>query len=270
MVEKNHFKYVDKIEDSDFVVLPYKWRGLDEITKNIIGDCLKYDKQILIFYNDDNDGTIPIESNLGLIFRTSFNKSMKKDNEFALTPFFSDDFTNNIILPKDIKLNVGFCGFDHFHRKMALNIIKSENEIETNFIIRKGFWGYGVDTQIAVLEFNNNLINNLFGFTSRGAGNFSYRFYQILSMGRIPILLDTDSVLPFEDIIDYDKHSLIVNLNDINSLGKKIIEFFNQKNSDELYGIQKNNRKLYEDFLSPNGFLNNIKKILIKNGKCLV
>lgn len=269
-VDKNHFIYVNKIEDCDFVVLPFKWRGLDEITRIILNDCISNGKKVLIFYNDDNDGNIPINENLGLIFRTSFYKSNKKVNEFALPPFFSDDFSNNYIPIKDIKLSVGFCGFNHFQRQEALNYMRSKNEIETDFIIRKGFWGGGLDKETAILEFNKNLEKNLFGFTSRGAGNFSYRFYQILSMGRIPIFLNTDSVLPFEDNIDYTKHSLIVDVSEINILGEKIINYYKEKNLEELYEIQKNNRKLYEDYLSPNGFLKNIKNILIKYGECVV
>lgn len=261
----NDFIYVNNIEECDYVVLPYKWRGIDEITKIIVDDCKINSKKLLVFYNDDNDRPIPIDNNLGYVFRTSFNKFNKNINEYSLPPFFDDDFNNEYILPENITLNIGFCGFDHYHRKNALDIIDNNKNINTDFIIRKSFWAKEIDEKIAITEFNNNIKNNLFGFTSRGAGNFSYRFYQILSMGRIPVLLNTDSVLPFYDKINYQKHSVIIDIDNINNISDYIINFYNNKTKEELYQLQIDNRELYVKYLSPNGFLNNIKNILNEN-----
>jgi hypothetical protein len=254
--------YVDKIEECDYVVLPYKWRGLDEITKYIINDCSIHYKKILIFYNDDSTQSIPISYEEGFIFRTSFNESTKNKNEFALPPFFTDDFSNDFILSENINLSVGFCGFDHYYRREALNNIKNNEHIISDFIIRQSFWAREVNEEVAIKEFNENLKNNLFGFASRGAGNFSYRFYQILSMGRIPVLLDTDSVLPFLNEIDYNKHCVIVDIKDIDKISDIILDFYNNKSKSELFDIQINNRNLYLEYLSPNGFIKNIGKTL--------
>ena len=256
------FSYVYKIEDCDYVVLPYKWRGLDDITKTIIEDCKINSKKILIFYNDDSNQEIPIDNNLGYIFRTSFDRSTKNENEFALPPFFIDEFSNDFILPDNIQLNIGFCGFDHYQRKHALNNIKNNQMIKSDFIIRQSFWAKEVSEDVAIKSFNDNIKNNLFGFTSRGAGNFSYRFYQILSMGRIPVLLDTDSVLPFSTKIDYHKHCVIVDIKDIDNISDFILKFYNDKTKDELYQIQINNRNLYLEYFSPDGFIKNIKNDL--------
>lgn len=254
--------YVDKIEDSDYVILPYKWRGFDEITKKIIEDVKKNNKKILVFFNDDSSENIDLNENDGFIFRTSFYRKNKKNNEYALPPFFDDDFKNNYIESENIELSIGFCGVDHYERKNCLNIINKNNMIKSNFIIRNGFWGGGINKERAINDFNKNIEENLFGFSCRGTGNFSYRFYQILSMGRIPVLLNTDCVLPFEGIVNYNNHCLIVDQTEINFIDKNIINFFNNKNKKELFETQKNNRKMYETFLSPYGFINNINKIL--------
>jgi hypothetical protein len=136
------------------------------------------------------------------------------------------------------------------------------NKIKTDFIIRKSFWAREISEEVAILEFDNNIKNNLFGFTSRGAGNFSYRFYQILSMGRIPILLNTDCVLPFINYIDYKQHSLVIDINDLENIQDIIINFFNSKSKKELHEMQINNRRMYLEYLSPNGFIKNISKLL--------
>lgn len=263
----NSFNYVDNIEESDYVVLPYKWRGLDDTTNYIINECIKNNKKILIFYNDDSDEIIPVEENVGYIFRTSFKLSTKKSNEFALVPFFDDCFTNKYIIQENIKLNIGFCGYDHFQRKFCLDKIKKCNDITSDFIIRKSFWAKEIEENKAIIDFNKNIIENLFNFTSRGSGNFSYRFYQILSMGRIPVLLDTDTVLPFTQNIDYNQHCVIVDESEIDNISKLIVNFYNSKTKEELYQIQKNNRDLYLKYFSPNGFIKNIENLLKINGK---
>lgn len=268
-INNNDFIYVNTIEECDFVVLPYKWKGLDDITNIIINDCIKHTKKLLVFYNDDDESNIPIDNDLGIIFRTSFKLSNKKENEYTLVPFFDDEFKSEYILPENIKLNIGFCGFDHYYRKNALELIKLDKNIITDFIIRKSFWAKEIDEKTAIIEFNNNIKNNLFGFTSRGAGNFSYRFYQILSMGRIPVLLDTDTVLPFYNKINYNKHCIIVDIKNIDNISNIVNDFYNNKTKDELYQLQIDNRNLYTEYLSPNGFLNNIKNILNKKNKII-
>jgi len=254
------YTFVNSIEVCDFVVLPFKWRGMDNKTNLILNECKKHGKKILVFYNDDDSTPISVD---GYVFRTSLFGSIKNFNELGLPPFFDDEFKNDYILPEDIKLNVGFCGFDHYERRECLNILKSNSEIDTDFIIRQSFWAKEINEKIAISEFNDNMSRNLFGFTSRGSGNFSYRFYQILSMGRIPVLLDTDCVLPYENIIDYKKHSLIIDSLDIGNIDNILLEYYNNKNKEDLYKTQIDNRKLYEEFLSPNGFINKITNYLM-------
>jgi hypothetical protein len=256
------YYFVDNIVECDFVVLPFKWCGFNPNTNFILNKCKTHDKKILVFYNDDNSSPIILD---GYVFRTSLYKHVNNPNELGLPPFFEDEFKNEYIIPENIKLNIGFCGFDHYERRQALNVLRNNPNIETDFITRKSFWAREIDEQIAITEFNNNITKNLFGFTARGGGNFSYRFYQILSMGRIPILLNTDCVLPFDDLIDYNKHCLIVDVSDINNMDTKVIEYYNNKTKTELYDIQLSNRLLYENFLSPSGFLKTLNFTLKKN-----
>jgi hypothetical protein len=260
---KQPFEYVDDIKMSDYVVLPYKWRGLDVKTQKILEDCATHNKKILIFFNDDSYEEIPITSEQGYIFRTSFFKSSKKDNEFALPAFIDDRFNHEFIKPEDIELTVGFCGFDHYERRKSLELIKYSDKIKCDFIIRKSFWAGEIDKEKAILDFNENLKSNLFNFSSRGAGNFSYRFYEILSMGRIPILLNTDCVLPFEEFFDYSKNCLIINITEINKISEIICQYYQEKTKEDLLTLQLLNRKFYEDTLSPIGFINNLHSLLL-------
>jgi len=262
----NPITIVENIEECDFVVLPFKWRGRDTITDMLIKKANLYNKKILVFFNDDSYDKIDVKPEEGFIFRTSFLMKTKEINEYSLIPFFKDEFDFLFIPTDTIDLTIGFCGFNHYERKKALEVISANDKIKTDFIIRKSFWAKEIPTDIATIEFNNNIKKNLFNFCSRGSGNFSYRFYQVLSMGRIPVLLNTDTVLPFYDSINYQDNCLIIDVSDINKIDKKIISFYNSKDKEYFHEMQKKNRALYSEFLSPIGFINNvIKKLKIKN-----
>lgn len=261
--DNTYVSYASRIEDCDYVVLPFKWCEFDTRTKLILEDCKRHNKKLLAFFNDDSDHKINLNKEDGFLFRTSFHKSSKKDNELALPAFSDDCFSGKYISPEDITLSVGFVGLAHFQRRLCLDIISSNNSILSDFIIRQSFWGKDeVSAATAVSDFNSNVERNLFGFTCRGTGNFSYRFYQILSMGRIPLLLNTDCVLPYDELMDYKKHCVIVDERDILNIDSILEEFFNSKTKTELYEMQLSNRKLYKERLSPLGFVKNIKELL--------
>lgn len=254
------YTIVDKIEECDFIILPYKWNGFTDITKKILTEGRIHNKKLIVVFNDDSYENIDLDIDEAIIFRTSFLKTTQKSNEFSIPAFINDSFKNNILQEK--KLNIGFCGYNHYERKKALEILLLDKDINCDFIIRKSFWAQEIKKEVAIKEFINNVESNIFSFTSRGSGNFSYRFYEILSMGRIPVLLNTDCVLPFDNILDYNQHCLIIDISDIQNISNKLKDFFKEKTISELIDIQENNRKLYLEYLSPEGFLNNSKLIL--------
>ena len=76
-------------------------------------------------------------------------------------------------------------------------------------------------------------------------------------MGRIPIIIDSDLVLPFEGLIDWERCSVFIK--DVNSMVRNIENFYLNNN---LFEIQKNNRKIWENYLSPIGVIKNFHKVL--------
>jgi hypothetical protein len=137
-------------------------------------------------------------SKLTYLFRTSIEKYYTSTREYPLAPTIPDCFEGHY-LPENTPQRISFCGQTGDGRKQWLDILKSE--MDTDFIYRNGFWAPGIPREIARVEFLTNLKNSLFCFCFRGAGNFSYRLYECLMMGRIPVLIDTDCVLPHYDEI---------------------------------------------------------------------
>tara|TARA_Y100000591_G_C21848390_1_gene710054 strand:+ start:570 stop:1499 length:930 start_codon:yes stop_codon:yes gene_type:complete len=256
---KKLFNYVDNTNDCDIIVFPYKFKGINDNNFKIlfnISNTIK--KPLYIFFNDDYDKPIIPYNKYIKIYRTSFNKSTKLLNEFSL-PAFSPDYFENIFLQSP-ELSIGYCGHKIHGRDHYLNLFLN-SDLKTNFILRNGFWAPGINKLQARKEYIENIDNNLFTFCYRGAGNFSYRFYDVMMMGRIPILIKTDSVYPFEDKYDLNTIGIVLDELDIKNKNLdivKIIKLYYEKNKDKLENIQKQNRKIWEKYYSCCGFLENI------------
>jgi hypothetical protein len=108
--------------------------------------------------------------------------------------------------------------------------------------------------------------NALFIFCYRGAGNFSYRFYETLMMGRIPILINTDCVFPFDSKVDIRDIACVIDEHTLKSPNDIIghITTYYTANQHRILDMQKNNRKVWEQYFSPSGFVNNIYEIFKK------
>ena len=88
----------------------------------------------------------------------------------------------------------------------------------------------------------------------RGTGNFSARMYETLALGRIPIFVNTDCILPFNNKIDWDKHVVWVEYNEISEITEKVLLFHNSFNEKTFTKLQKKNRMLWEKYFKFSGF----------------
>lgn len=189
------------------------------------------DKIVYIFLVTDTCDTFNIPQNIRL-YRTSLNKSKQHKNEYVL-PYVWEGITIPVSpLPKTDLPLVGFCGLNSEYRRRTLELFNSNKNIKTNFIIRNQFWGGNPHNKNIVNEFQNNMIETHFNICNRGAGNFSMRFYQTLSCGRIPILLNTDILLPFEEEIDWN--DIIIFGNTEEELINNLLDYWNTKNIVEM------------------------------------
>lgn len=96
-----------------------------------------------------------------------------------------------------------------YWRRAAMHACERSPLVQTDFIIRRSFSGsrttIELDPEQARREFLDNIIGADFVLAPKGDGNYSNRLLETLSLGRIPVLIDTDTVLPFEEEIDYAK-----------------------------------------------------------------
>lgn len=163
----------------------------------------------------------------------------------------------------------------HTDRVLALSNLSKNAGIETNFAIRGNFAFSSqalaadpIDPEKIArqlrLEFCRNIIESDYVVCCSGYENYSIRFYETLSMGRIPILLNTDCVLPYDFAIDWKKYCVWVEKNELNSIADKVIDFHRKLSAQDFIDLQHECRRVWEEWISPEGFFNNFYRHLEK------
>ncbi|MEO8234792.1 MAG: exostosin family protein [Flavobacterium sp.] len=145
-----------------------------------------------------------------------------------------------------------------YERAKLLNRLEQSNKIETNFIYRKNYRGGAItETQreATTLEYYQNIYQSDYVLCVRGAGNFSVRLYETLMLGKIPIFVDTDCLLPFEEIINWKNHVIWIDWKDRKDIATIVSDFHNQLSEDDFVKMQLDNRQLWKETLSVKGML---------------
>ncbi len=114
-------------------------------------------------------------------------------------------------------------------RRRALKILDRSDTVELRAVKRPTFSGSVKTASADMRELRQDLVDLVldsdYGLDVRGDANESTRLYEILSLGRIPVILDTERNLPFRDVVRYEGFSLIVDFRDIKRLPERIADF---------------------------------------------
>jgi hypothetical protein len=155
-------------------------------------------------------------------------------------------------------------------RKQVLTHFENQAGIQTNFILRKRY--QAGETEIksphhpAKLEFVNNILDSDYTVCMRGGGNFSVRFYETLCLGRIPIFIDTDCLLPFQDEIDYPSYFPWIDVQDLPHAAEILRDFHTRLSADDFIDLQRACRALWLGHMTSEGFhrdfVNKVKSII--------
>ena len=251
----------ENIEEADICLYPIKYSNDDKF-KKFFDHARAKNKKVIVFFNDDSAEEIPIEPGQGYIFRTSFYGSSKKANEFAL-PGWSIDygFEAQARTPSP---SVGFCGFPFNNpvRASAISQLRSSDKVDAEFILRNEFfWGWdgtpeSFDTATKVREeYVQNLKSSPYTLCVRGGGNFSYRLYESLNVGGIPVFVDTDCVLPFEDEINWGAHVVWIPPHQVESIDTVLAQVHSTLDNEGFQALQLQNRGLWNSYIRPKSFI---------------
>src|SRR3989344_1726569 len=287
------FNIVSEPSISDFLLIPHNYfqiKNDKQYISNFISLSEKYSKKIIIFAIGDSTEHIDIPNSL--ILRMSQYESRRKINEIIIPAYAADLSYGKPILyrTKQSMPSIGFCGWadikgflpnlsfliknfislngSHrkglYFRKKTINNIKKSLIIKPNLIVRSAYGASESTTEmnpkIAREEYRNNMIESDFILAPKGDGNYSARFYEALSLGRVPILIDTDCPLPLSKEIDYSKFILKISYKDIGKLDKIVADFYKKLSNEEWINMQKAAKNAFDQYLRIDVFFRNLFK----------
>jgi hypothetical protein len=145
-----------------------------------------------------------------------------------------------------------------FFRERALGALARTTTIHNHFTTRatysgnlKTITGNVADNRRQFIE---NLIDSDYALAVRGDANSSVRFYEALSLGRIPLFLDTACVLPLEERIPYQDFCVFVDWKDTDRIGEKLLEFHASVTPERFKEMQQQARAAYHEHLRMDSF----------------
>lgn len=154
-------------------------------------------------------------------------------------------------------------------REQFLARFASSPAVETNFIVRHKYWN-GVRSREeredpanpSKQEFVHNIVDSDYVLCVRGNGNFSKRFYETLCLGRIPVFVNTDCVLPYDYTLDWRAYCVWVESSEIGSVAERVAAFHDRLSDDAFADLQLRCRQLWLDRLSLDGFYRHFHEIV--------
>lgn len=166
-------------------------------------------------------------------------------------------------------------------RNDVLDHLQRSGVVRTNFIRRRGYFGGSIARprwkrllfpaasawdphagERVRREFVENLGNSDYVVCVRGSGNFSTRLYEALCMGRIPLIIDTDCVVPFSERPEWSTLTVWCPASDLPSAGARVAAFHDALTPREFVDRQYACRRFWEERLSPEGFFGHLAEML--------
>jgi hypothetical protein len=153
---------------------------------------------------------------------------------------------------------------DLYARSEALDALHAQDSVDTSIVVRDvPGWGGSPAEQDPKLwdrvrrEYVDISINSDYALCVRGVGNWSYRFSEVLSLGRIPVLVDTHGVLPYDFLVKWSDHMVVVDRKDVGQIGERVAAFHEGLTDADFVELQHACRRLWEEYLSPLGYFKN-------------
>lgn len=278
---------VTDLKDAELVVFPHPYHN-DEPARNVARQAAASGLPCLFFRSADD--MTPAEPSHGVVYRDSILASRQTRFERAM-PALCGDLKAEYCSATDPREwtprpTVGFCGYVGSALRRAVWSLQGEYErvrglrlrcralralgrcpgVKTVTVCRTRFWGGAIGPKPVTpperarirREYLDNVFRTDYTLCVRGTGNFSYRFCEVMSAGRIPVFINTDCALPFADRIDWRRQVVWVEEQDLPLLGEAVVAFHRNLDEDSFRDLQKENRRIWEQWLSPTAFYRHV------------
>lgn len=266
---KTRFIYIDAFWHNIFHLNIFGSNGsirqtMNELTPYILEICnnaKKENKIVFTLCHWDDGIQLQCEKPDNLIIFSIGGSNNLKDKAVNL-PLIVEDKTNRLLsYPrksfKDRRILCSFIGtFTHHVRNILYDSLKHNGDFQFEC---NNSWSINVSEHMMNL-FIDVTSNSKFGLAPRGYGNSSFRFFEIMQLGVIPIYVyDTDNIngLPYQDILDYSLFSIVICINKINELPSILHSISEDKYNQMLIELNK-----VKHYFAPDGVCDYVIKYL--------
>ena len=155
-------------------------------------------------------------------------------------------------------------------RGRALRALEADPRVVTDFVIRDRYRA-GVEsleervdrTQSSSAEFFDNIARTQYTVCVRGGGNFSKRLYETLCLGRIPVIVDTDQLLPWQGTVAWEELAIVVPAAELDTLADRVVRHHASLDDAQFLAAQLACRELWLTRLSVPGFFGQFDQQLV-------
>lgn len=268
LIEKHCYNFFSQnLEniDSDYIYLPIQWTAfhlLNGYGQNVRPLTDYYSQVVEQLPNEkfftvvQYDGGTLVELKNCRVFAASgkFSSPIGENSVYESIPLLCDPHPQ--IENDDKQYKVVFCGRrTHELREKMFDVL---SDVE----------GYNLyDTSSASISqedvdtFRTLLSDSIFGLCPRGYGPASFRFYETIQMGCIPIYISDEFWLPFKNYINWNKLCLMISPDQIHHIPAKVDQLIE---SGEYKDMLEYGQYCYNNHLSWDGAVNTIGKIISK------
>jgi hypothetical protein len=151
-------------------------------------------------------------------------------------------------------------------RKKIINEVRKAKNIQTSLRERKGeFFGLPLEEKNRQrAEYIEGIENNAYILAMRGDSNSCYSLFEVMSAGRIPVLIDTNKSLPELRGMKWEDFCVIVPFSEVHRIGDYIQAFHDQLSDDDFAEVCRKSRAAFDQLL-PHNFVLIMLEIIAKS-----
>lgn len=198
-----------------------------------------------------DDGPFEIFPKDTLVFSAGGNR---EGEDIVPIPLICGSIPKNLIPKKEKTIFASFIGSrTHYIRNDICKYLRNKEE----YIINSSSWSPHVQME-SLNFFLDVTASSRFGLAPRGYGKQSFRFYEIMQLGTVPVYISDEHYLPWSDELDWNDFCILIdedNLPNIDEILKSIDDI-------EYNKLLETGQKVYEEYFTLDGMYKNIIKRL--------
>lgn len=248
---KFYKRHKEEFDKTGYTLIPVFWTNvyITNVNVNLIQpyiDLLPAGKYFTVSQHDDAVKEVLPAGTIS--FEAGGNK-----NGIPI-PLICSPLSKEVAVPtaKDI-----FCSFTGAITHDIRNVIYNMYREDRDFVFFAKNWSPTVSNN-ELLTFINTTKCSKFTLCPRGYGAQSFRLYEVLQLGSVPVIVYDKEWFPFSNEIDWSSFCILINVKEIPEIKNKLLHV-----SDEKYtNMLSVGRSIYEKYFTMDGMSANILKFL--------